>query len=141
MDPSFKQYAFQTGLDIATVSTVVRQAVADNFINSGTINETEGWVSGFDPTILENAQARMRTESQTYLTSQPTPPTVGDVIGGRNTILQDDKGFAGSLPNRVVAKSATMDRLLFQCWVSHWSNFCEAYDSDAASLSWATKRN
>ncbi len=83
MDPSFKQYAFQTGLDIATVSTVVRQAVADNFINSGTINETEGWVSGFDPTILENAQARMRTESQTYLTSRPTPSTVGDVIAGR----------------------------------------------------------
>ena len=111
MDPSYKQYQFTTGIDVTSVTTVNMQTVADNYLASGTVNEQEGWISGFDPTILQNAQTQVQTDVETYLTNQTTPPTVSDVIGGHNAIIQSVKGFPASLPNKVVVKGATMDKL------------------------------
>jgi hypothetical protein len=111
MDPSYKQYQFKTGIDVATVTTVNLQTVADNYLASGSVNEQEGWISGFDPAILQSAQTQMQTDLQTYLSNQTTPPTVSDVIGGHNAIIQTFKGFPASLPNHVVVKGTTMDKL------------------------------
>ncbi|MCP4002517.1 MAG: hypothetical protein GY727_16575, partial [Gammaproteobacteria bacterium] len=55
MDPSFKQYEYLEGLDAVEISGIDPQQLAQAFINSGAVNEQEGWVTGFDPTLLEDA--------------------------------------------------------------------------------------
>ena len=111
MDPSYKQYEYLQGLDAAAISGIDPEQLAQNFINSGTINETEGWVTGFDPTILQNAQTQAQQNLEAYITNNMTDPTVGDVIGGRKTIIKEYPVLPSSLPNLIVTEGARYDKL------------------------------
>lgn len=57
----------------------------------------------------------MQTQAQTALTDHITTnmpnPTVGDVIGGRKTIIQNYPALASSLPNRIIVEGARYDKL------------------------------
>jgi len=88
LGPSFKQYEYFQGLDVLGIAGIDAEPLAQSFVDSGTINETEGWVTGFDPTVLENAQSQTQTELQQYIEEHLTDPTVGDVIDGRKTIIK-----------------------------------------------------
>ena len=106
LDPSYKQYTYQQGLDAVAISGINPEQLAQDFTNSGTINETEGWVSGFDATILETAQTQAQTALEDYITNQMTDPTVGDVIGGKKTIIQEYSVLPSALPNKVITTGA-----------------------------------
>ncbi|MEW8000817.1 MAG: transglutaminase domain-containing protein [Candidatus Thiodiazotropha endolucinida] len=106
MDPSYKQYDYLQGLDVIQISGIDAEQLAQDFIDSGTVNETEGWVTGFDPTILQTAQAQAQTQLETYIQDNLTDPTVGDVIGGRSTIVKEYPILPSSLPNRIVTEGA-----------------------------------
>ncbi len=114
LDPSFKQYEYLTGLDAVAISGIDTNQLANDFLASGTVNETEGWISGFDPTILEAAQAQAQTALEDYITTSLPNPTVGDVIGGRKTIIQEYPALPSSLPNPIVVEGARYDRLPLQ---------------------------
>jgi hypothetical protein len=86
LDPSYKQYEDLQGLDVVAISGINPESLAQSFASSGTINEQEGWVSGLNPAILENAQTQAQTALQTYITNNLPDATVGDVIGGRKII-------------------------------------------------------
>lgn len=111
MDPSYKQYEYLTGLDVVQISGIDTEQLSNDFLVSGTINEAEGWISGFDPAILEHAQAQAQTALKDYITNNLPNPTVGDVIGGRKTIIQQYPALPSSLPNRIVVEGARYDRL------------------------------
>ena len=102
LDPSYKQYTYKQGLDVAQIAGIDGQALATGFTQSGTVNEQEGWVQGLDPTILQNAQSEAQQKLQDYINNNMTNPTVGDVIGGGQTIVQEFPTLPGSLPNKVV---------------------------------------
>jgi len=102
MDPSYKQYEYLAGLDAVAISGLDPNQLATDFTNSGTVNEAEGWVTGFDPTILQNAQTQTQTALNDYITNNLTNPTVGDVIGGRKTIIKQYPVLPSSLPNKIV---------------------------------------
>jgi hypothetical protein len=102
LDASYKQYEYLKGLDPLTVSSVDPQALAQSFTQSGTINDTEGWVSGLDPTILQNAQTQMQTDLENYINNNMPDATVGDVIGGRRIIAKNQPVLPTSLPYHVV---------------------------------------
>lgn len=102
MDPSFKQYEYLEGLDPIAISGLDPEALAKQFLESGTVNESEGWVTGFDPTILQNAQAQAQQSMEDYIADNMTDPTVGDVIGGRKTIIAEYPNLPSSLPNRIL---------------------------------------
>jgi len=106
LDPSYKQYTYQQGLDAVAISGINPEQLAQDFTNSGTTNETEGWVSGFDAAILENAQSQAQTALEDHITNQMTEPTVGDVIGGKKTILQEYPVLPSALPNKVITTGA-----------------------------------
>ncbi|MCB1582060.1 MAG: transglutaminase domain-containing protein [Xanthomonadales bacterium] len=106
LDPSFKQYESLTGLDPIAISGQDMEQVAQNFIDSGTSNETEGWVQGFDQSILTNAQEQMQQSLTAHIEDNMTDPTVGDVIGGRRTIKQEFPVLPSSTMNRIVVKAA-----------------------------------
>ncbi|MCU7849531.1 MAG: hypothetical protein KZQ89_16380 [Candidatus Thiodiazotropha sp. (ex Lucinoma kastoroae)] len=106
MDPSYKQYEYLQGLDVIQISGIDPDQLAQDFIDSGTVNEQEGWVTGFDPTILQTAQTQAQTQLETYIQDNLTNPTVGDVIGGRSTIVKEYPVLPSSLPNRIVTEGA-----------------------------------
>jgi transglutaminase-like putative cysteine protease len=111
LDPSFKQYEYLEGLDSIAISGIDPEQLAQSFIDSGSINETEGWVTGFDPTILENAQAQAQQALEDHITNNLTDPTVGDVIGGRKTIIKEYPILPSSLPNQIVVEGTRYDKL------------------------------
>jgi len=111
MDSSYKQYEYLQGLDAVAISGLDTTQVANDFIASGTINEAEGWVSGFDPAILETAQSTAQTALTDYINTNLTNPTVGDVIGGRKTIIQEYRSLPSSLPNRIVVEGSRYDKM------------------------------
>jgi hypothetical protein len=87
LDPSYKQYDFKKGLDAVALSGINPEQLAQSFIASGTVNDSEGWATGFDAAILNNAQAEAQQKLEAYIQANLTNPTVGDVIGGRQTIV------------------------------------------------------
>ncbi|MEW8288607.1 MAG: DUF6310 domain-containing protein [Candidatus Thiodiazotropha endolucinida] len=106
MDPTYKQYEYLQGLDVIEISGIDAEQLAQDFVDSGTVNEDEGWVTGFDPTILQTAQTQAQSQLETYIQDNLTDPTVGDVIGGRSTIIKEYPVLPSSLPNRIVTEGA-----------------------------------
>ncbi len=111
MAPSFKQYEYLKGIDPIAISGLDPQALAQQFVDSGTVNEQEGWVSGFDPSILQNAQTQAQQAVEDYVANDMTDPTVGDVIGGRKTILQQYPNLPSSLPNPILVTGTRYAKL------------------------------
>jgi len=98
LDPSFKQYEDLPGLDVIQISGIDPNALAQSFAQSGTVNDTEGWVQNLDPTTLQTAQTQAQTALQTYIQNNLTNPTVGDVIGGRKIIPRTASVLPAALP-------------------------------------------
>lgn len=101
-DPSFKQYEYLEGLDPVAISGLDPEALANDFLASGTVNDSEGWVTGFDPAVLQNAQAQTQQALTDYIEQNLPDATVGDVLGGRTIIEQDMPILAGVLDSRVI---------------------------------------
>ncbi|HDP89503.1 MAG TPA: hypothetical protein ENN42_06045, partial [Thioalkalivibrio sp.] len=104
LDPSFKQYEFLEGLDVAEVAGIDGAALADSFMQSGTVNETEGWVQGLDASVLQAAQTEAQQKLAYHISNQMTDPTVGDVIGGRKVIIQEFPNLPSALPYRILVE-------------------------------------
>jgi hypothetical protein len=111
LDASFKQYQDLQGLDVAAIAGIVPTALAQSYTSSGTINEAEGWVSGLNPAVLQDAQTQAQTKLQQYITTNLPNATVGDVIGGRKIITTPSTVLPASLPYRtpvIGARYATL---------------------------------
>jgi hypothetical protein len=88
LDASYKQYEHKKGLDAVAISGIDAEKLAQDFVASGTVNETEGWATGFNAQLLKDAQAQAQQKLKTHIETQMQNPTVGDVIGGAKTIVQ-----------------------------------------------------
>ena len=111
LDPSYKQYDFKKGLDAVAISGIDPEQLAQSFIASGTVNDSEGWATGFDAGILSKAQAEAQQKLEAYIQNNLSNPTVGDVIGGRQTIVKEYPVLPSSLPNKVVVTGSRYDQL------------------------------
>jgi len=128
LDASYKQYEFLPGLDAVAISGIDPATLAQSFLDSGAVNETEGWATGFDPSILEDAQAQASAALETYIDENLTNPTVGEVIGGNRAIIQEAPVLPSSLPNRIVVEGARYAEIPRQ--LQHRVTFL--WDRDAA---------
>jgi len=106
LDATFKQYQDLPGLDVVTIAGIDTNALAQSFAASGTTNQQEGWVSGLNPAILQNAQTQAQTALTNYINTNLPNATVGDVIGGRKIIALNSQVFTTVLPNRAVVIGA-----------------------------------
>jgi hypothetical protein len=111
MDPSYKQYTYKKGLDAVAISGLDPNQLAQSFTASGTVNEAEGWATGFDPAILQNAQSQAQQKLQAYIRANLSNPTVGDIIGGRSIIAENYPILMGGLSVPVVLTGAHYDKL------------------------------
>lgn len=60
---------------------------------------------------MQSAQAQAAQAVEAYIAEHLTDPTVGDVIGGRRTIVAEDTRLPSALANRIVFEGATYDTL------------------------------
>jgi hypothetical protein len=91
--------------------------VLNNFLASGTLNQTEGWSAGFNTTIPQVALTQADSTLAAYITANMPNATIGQVFGGRKIILQQPPVLPTSLPNHLVsvgARYATLPALLEQ---------------------------
>lgn len=110
MDASFKQYEYQEGLDVVAIGEIDAEALANQFVDSGTVDETAGFVQNLDPTELLNAQEIAQSKLQAHIDNELTDPTVGEVIGGRTIKVFEPTTLAGS-PYRKHSRVASYGKL------------------------------
>jgi len=110
IDPSSKTYTYLTGLDTAAIVNLDGEQISNNFIDSGTVNETEGWVQGLNSNIIQQAQEDAQKKLEAHINTM-TDPTVGDVIGGRTIDQQTFDFFPSSLPYPKVTRGASYSEL------------------------------
>ena len=140
IDPSYKQYNYLQGLDVVQLSGIDTDQLAQDVLNSGTVNEQEGWITGFDPTILQTAQTQAQTALEDHINTL-TDPTVGDVIGGRKTIVEQYPVLAASLPNKIVVTGTRYDKLPNTLQQSVTYRFSNNSPNNTGELAWATVNN
>ncbi len=111
LDPSYKQYEFKGGVDTITISGIDIDQLAQNFFNTASVNETENWATGFDPSVLESTQQQLKSSLEDYATNNPTGPGIRDILGGRKTIILEYPALPSGLPNRIVTTGIRYDKL------------------------------
>ncbi|WP_082567450.1 transglutaminase domain-containing protein [Pelomonas sp. Root1217] len=101
LDPSYKQYTYVQGLDLNAAVSPDPQALLNAAQQGATINTQEGWVQNLNQaavqTQLNDYQARLKT----YVRSQNSNVTIGDVIGKKLIPQQLPSLLAGSPPYAV----------------------------------------
>ena len=104
MDASFKQYSYQSGMNLQQSVPLDATALLAAAQQGATVNAQEGWVQNLNQanlqTELNNYQARL----QAHINSTPTgaSSTVGDVIGRQSIPSANYQQLAGSLPYATV---------------------------------------
>ncbi len=105
LDASFKQYEYLDGLDVATIGGIDAEQLVQDFEASGTSNEAEGWVQGFDASIIERAQQDAQKKLEAHI-EKMKDPTVGDVIGGNKIIVEAYPVITATLPMQTIIRGA-----------------------------------
>ncbi|HEV2331618.1 MAG TPA: transglutaminase-like domain-containing protein [Gammaproteobacteria bacterium] len=111
MDASYKQYTIQTGLDPVAISGIDPNAVAQQFVSSGTVDTINNYATGFNSSIFQNALQTAQTNIQNYITQNLPNATIGQIFGGNVVIQATPKALSASLPYVVQVKGATYGNL------------------------------
>ena len=111
LDSSFKQYEFFDGIDVAEVTGIDPEQVAEQFLGSGTLKEEAGYIQGFDAGILQATQNDAEGALEAHIASLPDDATVRDVLGGREIITRDFTMLPARLPNAITTVGARHDAL------------------------------
>lgn len=110
LDPSYKQYNFNAGMNLKSEVAFDAQGFIDAAKQGATVNEAEGSVQNLNQT---NIKAKLDAYQQSIKTRLDQTPaaTVGDVLGTQ-TILKDPLPyFAGSLQTEIKAIGERYSRL------------------------------
>ena len=106
LDPSFKQMEAFQGLDPVVISGIDPALLTNEFLAAGEVNEQEGWMTGFDSAVLENAQDQARAPVESYIDQNLLNATVGEVLGGSRIKVVEAATLPNGIPNRVIAVGA-----------------------------------
>jgi hypothetical protein len=106
LDPSYKQYLDQQGLDVIAISGTDLNALTKSYAESGTINQQEGWVSGLNPAIVLDAESQTQTALEQYVQTNLPNATARDIIGGRKIIISNSTILPTGLSYRSVVIGA-----------------------------------
>ena len=110
IDPSFKEYDYVEGVDASTIVSGDVTALATQYLDSGTVNEAEGWVSGFDSTLLDVLQQQGQQMVDDYVSSI-TEPNESDLIGDRRVVVQESPSFGASLPYQTIVRGDVLSSI------------------------------
>ncbi|MEK6697665.1 MAG: transglutaminase domain-containing protein [Nitrospirota bacterium] len=102
LDPSFKQYAYTQGIDIQSAVPFDAQTFANQLQSTSTINETEGYVTNVNSTLIQQTMQDYQTQVQNYIQQNHPNATVGDVVGKKEIIKQEFGILPETLPYKTV---------------------------------------
>ena len=112
LDASFKQYEYSDGVALADMVGLDINQTTQAFVDSGEVNESEGYVKGFDAQILQDALNDVQNKIKAYVdTLDANTTTLYDVIGGKRIIEQHYGTLPDALPNRVVTDGVRYAKL------------------------------
>ena len=117
MDASYKQFTKLNGVNLASVSGVDTQIISNSFVASGTTNSQEGWVSGVNETIVQNAETQFANSIQNYISQNLPNATWGDIVGGNAIVTSNQNSLSPSLQTAITtvgARYATLPTSLEQ---------------------------
>ena len=97
-DPSFKEYTYTQGMDISETVPFDAEGLVNNLISTAVINETEGYVTGIDSSIINTAMSDYRAQVEQYMSTEQPDATVGDVLGTKKIIKHEFPVLMGTLP-------------------------------------------
>lgn len=111
LDASFKQYDYSDGVDVAGQVPFDAKAFVDELLDSATIDEDAGTVSGIDPARIESRFQSYLDQVQSHIDTEHPDATVGEVIGTRTIRQRTAPVLAASLPYQPVAQAAPISVL------------------------------
>jgi hypothetical protein len=144
MDPSFKQIEVLPGLDAVQIARVDVEALVASYRASGTVNESEGWVAGFNTAILQNSFASSRDALDEYMNDLPPDTRVADILGGERIARVETPMLPAGLPARLVytgAQYASLPAALKQEITFAFGKDIEGQPIDPHTFGWSTLNN
>ena len=111
MDASFKQYTYTQGTDLQTAVPFDAQALVDQITQGAQINNTEGWVSGVNESLVQTALTNYQTQVQDYLTANNPTATVSDILGTKTITPRNAPTLALGLPYQLLIQASSLAAL------------------------------
>lgn len=108
LDPSFKQYRYEAGVDITNEVPVDAAATAAAVVASAAVDPQTGSVTRFDQAAINAWVGEMPTSISSRFGGAIEP---ADFTGRKRTVIEQSSVLAASLPNRVVARAGRYDAL------------------------------
>jgi hypothetical protein len=102
MDASYKQYTYTQGMDIKGQIPLDAQALITQAQTGATVDPS-GWVQNINGTAIQTALTTYQTQVQDYINAQKATATVGDVLGTKTIIPQNNSILMGTLPYTTIA--------------------------------------
>jgi len=99
LDPSFKQYEFLSGLDIAQITELDGETVLDEILHARHLNDAAGWIEGLDLSKVYELQEDTEKRIQEFVGAMGNA-SVGSVFGGRKFILRSQPILPSGFPHR-----------------------------------------
>jgi len=93
LDGSMKFFNYTSGIDIKTAVPFDGQSFIDQIKTSATINETEGYVTNVNSSLVQQTMQDYQTRVQNYISQNYPNSTVGDVIGKKEIIQRKPHGL------------------------------------------------
>lgn len=110
VDPSFKQYQFTEGVDVAEQVPFDAQTFTDTLQQSAIVNEAEGWVQNVNQAFIETEINDYRQALEDYLNNQQPNATVADILGDQQIIQRTDSSVP-ALPYQQIRASQALSVL------------------------------
>jgi len=102
LDPSFKQYKEQEGVDFATEIPFDAEGFLKELKGSSTINEEEGYVTGVDANLIQTRMNEYQSALTEYIKTNLPNGTVGDLLGARRIKKEEFGILPISLPSKTI---------------------------------------
>ncbi len=110
LDASYKQYEYLPGMNGAALSGVDFGGMVEAFVQSGTVNESEGWSQGFDYAIVDAAQSQVARTILARIEAMEAPVS-GDVMRGRRSVVKEAPVLPSALPYPALVRGASFAEL------------------------------
>jgi transglutaminase-like putative cysteine protease len=111
LDPSYKQYTYTTGINIATKVPFDAQAFLDQVKSIAAIDETAGYITGIDSILTLQTMQDYQSRILNYIQQNYPTATVGDVFGKKEIEKQEFPYLLGTLPYRGAIRGAAFAEL------------------------------
>ncbi|MDQ1830489.1 transglutaminase-like domain-containing protein [Massilia scottii] len=111
VDASFKQYTFTKGMDIKANVPVNGEELSAQILQGATVDEAQGYVQNLNHGAAQAQYAAYQTRLKTYISSQKSGATVGDVVGMQTIKAEDNTVLLGTLAYKTTLTANTFQTL------------------------------